>query len=369
MRTKFFLAATVIAGLSGCETFDPPPSPSVDGLDNGIMSTEPDAPFVIEFSEPIVKSSLRTKIVPYVVDSEGNLLDEQSNPDPEKFKETTLVAFNGAAPDDPDKSYGATFELTDKKLTITREKRFDVSAGHLALFEPGLADLDGHETVPRIRIPFTYQLPGGGPTQMPTGYYYFLINVDYISTQIQAFTYMKIDPVTGVWKAIFTNGNRLEALNKRPGCPSGCSGATPVCALLPSAHCAKPSEKQTTLEQYVDFLPDKDPPNGYVFVANGVVRDEPNATTAFGTAPFLIEVTIGTGGILVQAEDTKISGIFRLHDDGRWRGTGTASVKVVKLNGIGKDPTKGTFEAMSLTEDEVKAVESFGYPIPTLPAE
>ena len=348
----------------GCETFDPPPKPSVVGLDNGIMSTEPDAPFVIHFSEPIVKSSLQTKLVPYVKDAEGNLLDEQSPPDLQKFAATTLVAFNGAAPADQE---GVSFNLDAQSLTITRDERFDVSAGYLALFEPGLEDLDGNKTVPRVRIPFTFQLPGGGPTQMPTGYYYFLINVDYLATQIQAFTYMEVNPETGVWKAIFTNGNRLEALNTRPGCPSGCSGLTTICALLPSPHCVKPSEKQTALEQFVDFLPDKAPPNGYTFIANGVVRDEPNGTTAFGTAPFLIEVTIGSGGILVQAEDTKISGVFRLHDDNRWRGTGTANVKVVKLNGVGKDPTEGTFEAMSLTADEVKAVEAFGYEIPTLP--
>jgi hypothetical protein len=180
---------------------------------------------------------------------------------------------------------------------------------------------------------------------------------------------MQVDPETGVWKAIFTNGNRREALNQRPGCPASCPAATPICALLPSPACVKQSEKQTDLAQFVDFLPEPDPPYGYTFVANGVVRDEPNGTTAFGTAPFLIEVTIGTGKVKVQAEDTQISGVFAKDGEGRWRGNGTVSVAVVKLNGIGKDPTKGTFAAMSLTADEVEKVESFGYPIPVLPSD
>jgi hypothetical protein len=174
---------------------------------------------------------------------------------------------------------------------------------------------------------------------------------------------MKVDPETGIWRAIFTNANRLEALNSRPGCPSSCSSDTPVCALIPTPRCVKPSEKQTALDQYVDFLPETAPPNGYTFVVDGFARDEATGT-AYGTAPFLIEVSIGTGGILVQAENTVIVGEFK-QEAGRWKASGSLSVEVVKLNGTGSSGTKGTFDAMSLSDAEKNDVESFGSPIPT----
>lgn len=364
LRSAFFLGGLALVA-SACQEFDPPPKASVEGLDNGVMTIAPDAPFVVNFSEPIVKNSLRVKLVKAVMDPEENLLDEQDPPDLEGFKKNTLVEFDGKAPEDEERSYGGTFDFTETRLSIDPTKAFSIATPYLFLVEPGLEDLDGHATVPRNRSPFVYQLEGGGKTALPTGYYYFLMNVDFLAVQIQVFAYMVVDPETGAWRANFTNGNRLPALNKRPGCPSSCPTDTPICALVPSPRCAKPSEKQTALEQYVDFLPETDPPNGYFFIADGFARDEANQTTAFGTAPFLIEVTVGSGGILVDAENTRISGVFRHHDDDRWRGTGSLSVEAVKLNGVGKDPTKGTFEAMSLTADEVKTVESYGFPIPT----
>jgi hypothetical protein len=66
----------------------------------------------------------------------------------------------------------------------------------------------------------------------------------------------------------------------------------------------------------------------------------------------------------VSLEDTRLSGFFEQQIDGRWLGTGTISVGTVKLNGSGSAGTQGTFAAMSLGANEVKAVESFGYPIP-----
>jgi hypothetical protein len=371
-RRSACFAALFALALPACETFDPPPKPIVEGLENGVMKKEPNEPLVVRFSEPIVQSSLRLKLVKAVMDAEENLLDEQDPPDLKGFKASTLVAFDGEThkpsdePEETEKNYGGKFDLTATGLTIQPTKPFEVSTPYLMLVEPGLQDLDGHKTVPRIRLPFTYELQGGGPTTLPTGYYYFLLNVDYLAVQIQVFTYMDVDPVTGIWRARFTNGNRLAQLNARDECkPLSCGGDTPICALLPKPRCVKPSEKQTKLDQFVDFLPEAEPPNGYFFIADGFAKDETNGTTAFGTAPFLIEVTVGSGAILVNAENTRIAGVFRKHDDQRWRATGSLSVEVVKLNGIGKDPTKGTFEAMSLFPDEVEKVASYGTPIST----
>lgn len=363
--SRYTFAALVSLGSLGCQEFDPPPSAKVEGLDNGVMTSEPDAPLVLKFSEPFVKSSLRVKLVKAVMDAEENLLDEQSPPDPEAFKESTLVAYEAGDPENEDLSYGGKFELGEQSLSIDPNNAFAISTPYLVLIEPGLEDMDGNKTVPRTRVPFTYELKGGGATTLPTGYYYFLLDVDYLAVQIQVFTYMEVDPLTGAWRAHFTNGNRLAALNGRPGCPSGCGGDTPICALMPEPKCVKPSEKQTALDQYVDFLPESEPPNGYFFITDGFAKDEANQTTAFGTSPFLIHVTVGTGAIVVDAENTRIFGTFRKHDDNRWRATGSLSVETVKLNGIGSESTAGTFQAMSLFPEEVEKIESYGTKIPT----
>jgi hypothetical protein len=363
MRTGSFIFAALVLG---CQTFDPPPEVTIEGAENGVMTTQPDAPFVLRFSEPIKQSSFSAKLVEAVLDAEGNLLDEKDPPDLEGFAANTLVAFDGGDPGNEDKNFGATFTLTDDKLTMEVDAGFEISTPYLALIEPHLEDKDGHFTIPRQRLPFAFQLEGGGPTTLPTGYYYWVFDIEPppLQTQIQVYSYMQVDPLTGQWRAIFTNANRRPALNSRPGCPS-CSGDTPVCALIPAPRCLKPSEKQASLEEYVDFLPEPDPPDGYIFIADGFARDEPNGTISLGTAPFLIDITIGTGGIHIEAINTKVIGGFADDGSGRLLATGSISVDRVDLNGIAGDPTKGEFKAMSLTAEEVAAVEAFGYPIPT----
>lgn len=362
MRTSCFTFALLVLG---CQTFDPPPKVTIENVENGVMKTEPDAPFVLRFSEPIKRSTLKAKLVKAVLDPEGFLLDEKDPPDPAGFLANTLVAFDGADPENEDKSFGATFALSDDNLSMEVTTGFEISAPYLALVEPRLEDKDGHFTLPRQRLPFTFQLEGGGPTTLPTGYYYWLFDIEPppLQTQIQVYAYMQVDPATGQWRAIFTNGNRRPALNARPGCPS-CSGETPVCALIPTPRCLKPSEKQSALGEFVDFLPEPDPPDGYTFIADGFARDEPDGRITLGTAPFLIDITIGTGNIHIEAINTKVIGAFDDDGTGRLVATGSISVDRVDLNGIAGKPTKGEFKAMTLTAEEVAAVEAFGYKVP-----
>jgi hypothetical protein len=129
----------------------------------------------------------------------------------------------------------------------------------------------------------------------------------------------------------------------------------------------KPSLKQGDLSEFKDFLPEWDLPDGFTFIADGFVRDEPDGSIALGTAPFLIDIIVGSGGIEVRAEGTKITGTFVKdpNDSERWVANGSISVDVIKLNGNGADPTQGTFTAMNLKQSEVDEVESYGYSIPT----
>ncbi len=361
---RCLLLGAFVAPTVACETFDPPPEVTLSGVENATMTTTPDSPLVLRISEPFKRGTLKVKVVPAILDPDRNLLDEQSPPKLEEFKESILAAYDDARPGDENASYGAAVNVAGQTVTLTLDKPLGYSVPYFLLVEPGLEDLEGNKTVPRNRIPFTYALPGGGPTVFPTGYYYFLINVELLSTQIQTFVYMDVDPDNGVWRANFTNGNRLSPLNSRPGCPS-CSGTAPVCALIPSPRCVKPSEKQLALEEFVDFLPEKDPPDGYYFIADGFARDEADGSVAMGTVPFLIDISIGTGAVRITAEQTRMTATFAQDANGRWVGTGALTSEVVKINGFGEDPTKGTVEAMSLSQEEVDQIESFGFPIPT----
>jgi hypothetical protein len=354
--------------LCACEQFDPPPRVTIAQNDNGVMRTTPDAPLELMFSEPYVPSSLKMKVVKTRLDAEGNLFDEQNPPKLDDFKNTILVAFDGSRPDDESVSFGATFQRTSDRFVVEQTDPFGWAAPFMVLIEPGLEDQEGHVTLPRKRLPFTYELTGGGPNSLPAGYYYFLMNVDYLATQIQVYAKLEVDSVTGIWRALFTNANRLPALNTREGCPA-CSDPDPICSLYgPSGpSCVKPSVKQGTLDEYKDFLPEPTPPDGYTFAADGFARDEGPDTIAFGTAPFLIDITIGSGGINIRAEGTTVTGNF-VRDAGdpeRWMASGSLRVDVVKINGNGADPTAGTFTAMNLKAAEVAEIEAFGYPIPT----
>lgn len=357
---------TLLCAASACQTFDPPPSAKIVEAENGVMTSGPADPFTVEFSESFVKSSLRLKVVVSELDAEENLWDERPDPSQEEFDKRVVMAYEPAHAEDPERTFGGTFDLSGTTLRITPGAQLAYGVPYLVLLEPGLEDLEGNRTVPRTRLPFTHTLAGGGPNQLPTGYFYFLINVEFAATQIQTYTYMDIDPLTGGWRGIFTNANRLVELNGRTNCPS-CDDnpAFPVCALQPTPHCAAKSEKQTALEHYVDFLPEATKPDGYTFIADGFARDEPDGTIALGTAPFLIDIIYGSGNINIRAENSKVTAVFEKDAAGRWVGNGSIAVDVIKLNGNGSSGTKGTLTAMNLFDDEVQTVESFGVEIPT----
>ena len=79
----------------------------------------------------------------------------------------------------------------------------------------------------------------------------------------------------------------------------------------------------------------------------------------------MIDITIGTGAINIRAENTKVIGTFEQDSTGHWVASGSISVELIKLNGVGSEGTDGVFKATTLTSEEVAAVEAFGYPIPT----
>jgi hypothetical protein len=334
--------------LGACaETFDPAPSAIIVGNDNGLMTTERDAPLVVQFSEKIVRETLVARVVLAHLDLEENLPDERTPPDRAAFEADTLGLFSGK---DPAAARGGEFSLTEPAqgsvLTFAPTQSFAISTPYMLIIEPGLEDGAGHPTRTRIKIPFAFGLVcSAARASLPSGYYFFLLNVD----------------------PLFTNARRVPALNARAGCPSDCGDQ--ICRLYPegTSACVLPSAPMGSVDELLDFLPVPEPPDGFTFSAAGCAADQADGSVAFGTDPFVIDLSIG-GSIQVHTENTVVTGSFAADpgDPARLRAAGRVSVGLVQLNGQGTDSTQGTLAAINLFPEEVAEIESFGTPIPTL---
>jgi hypothetical protein len=359
--SKLTLSTAALAMLlAGCETFDPPPHAAIDGAVNGVMTTPRDAGLVIRFDEPVAPGTLRVRIVKDIRDGENDLLDEKSPPDPSGFEASILYRYDAgvAGP-------GVRFALGSNGTTLTVEPETPFPLAPLiAIVEPGLEDLEGNATKRRTRLAFSYVLTSGGPTMLPTGHYFYLINVDYLEQQLRLDSYIEVDQTTGEWKGQFTNAIRSPLANDRPGCAALGCGEDEICALhkLPPS-CVVRSERMLGLHEVLDFVPEDDPSNnGYSFPVEGYARDEVDGTIAFGTKPFDIQILLS--GIPIFVDNSLIGGQLLLSPEGQVSGTGSVGVEHVILDGEDQGPTSGRLEARSLTPAEVAEIEGHGKAIP-----
>ena len=366
------LASTCAIIPGACAEYDAPPSPQLVGENLGVMSTAPDAPLVLQFSEPVKAGSLKVKLIFAVqsegdLDTENSLLDEQDPPKTQKFRERTILAFDSSAPSNANRTFGGTSTLNGARtqLTMKPDQPLPVGTPLMVLIESGLSDEAGNETGQRIRVPIVFQAQGGGATTLPTGYYFMLMNVEPppLAQQLRFYAHIVVTPETGDWTGVFTNAARTEALNARPGCPS-CEGVESICALFPSARCVRPSENLGSLDEFLDRLPQPDTP-GFKFTTSGFAKDT-SAGIEFGTPPFDIDIDIGAGAINIVAVNTVITGLFKQdeNDPDRLQLSGSLKVDKVQINGVGEDPTQGTILGKTLSADDVAEVESFGTDIP-----
>src|SRR5688500_17462349 len=86
-RLRLFLVIALVLGFvlaasASCEEYEAPPRPVVEGLASGVL-TDPRAPLVIDFGTPIDPSTLSVKLVVIEADVEGNLRDEDADPETE----------------------------------------------------------------------------------------------------------------------------------------------------------------------------------------------------------------------------------------------------------------------------------------------
>jgi hypothetical protein len=279
---RFALSLLLLAA-PGCGYYDGPPRPSIDGAEDGVLD-DPKAPIVLRFSEPVVPSSLHVTIARYVTDVEGNLPNEDADPNTEL---DVLFEYQQNFP-----PTGGTAELVDDDtvLRIMPTAAMPIGPKLVLLVEPGLSDRLGHTTKTRKRVLFAYRfdLKCDKPTAVfRPGYYFLLADIkNPIQTQVQLFGSLDLDASTGKIRGQFTNADR----NMEKGrCPFDCPEA---CRTLPMPACVAPSERAGTVDEFPDYIPNAAPPAGYTFTADGCVADQPGGSTVFVTAPVDVIVQI-----------------------------------------------------------------------------
>lgn len=337
LATLVALSMALVLAVSGCQTYDSPPRPAIQGLTDGTLP-DPSAPLVIRFSEPVNVKTLKVKVVKLVTDIEGNLGDEDTDPNTSL---DLLYSFSET------EESGGVGEVSQDRTTLSI--RFDATPptgpSLAVLVEPGLSDDTGHKTGVRKRLVFGYKFDCGGvsaTSAFPSGVYFFVVNVEKpIQTQIQLYADIRVDESTGNVLAEFTNADRNPDPNR---CTPACM-TTEACRLLPAPQCVIPSTKAGDDDEYPDWVANAVPPTGYFFSATGCVSAK-DGVVRFANVP--TDVTIQSPAVTVIG--IQLSASFSTDAQGVFRGTGAlTATEVQPLNG----PGSGTMTARLIPPGEV----------------
>lgn len=345
--------ALTTALTTACEKYEPPPTATIVGLESAVLY-DAKAPIVVDFGMAIDPATLSLSIATYETNIEGDLGDEDDDPD------TTLHVLFGHNPLDGDIAGRIELANENRRVVLHPDSALPVGPKLVLLVEPGLESVDGRRRNNRTRIPFAYAVrcaPNANASRFVNGVYFVLLEVEQpLGTQIQLYGSINVDPNTGVLAATFTNADR-NADNSR--CPGGC-GAADACRLLPAPECVAPSTKAASVDEYSDFLPNPTPPTGYSFAVEGCVADGQNGT-GIVTAPAMM---------VVQSPAVTVAGLtmtafFGDGADGQPpRATGSLTADTVLLGTSAIGAGKGTMSARLIAPNEVPT----GVPMSKLPS-
>lgn len=336
------LSALALATLgAACERYEPPPTPQLVGLAGNVL---PDSkqPVVVRFGKPIEVASLRIKIAYFDTNLEGELPDEDADPD------TSLRAVLSHDPDDGDR--GGRMELAQGGdfVTLIPDAQLPVGPKLALIVEPGLRATDGRERHNRTVIPFSFAVKcsaGATANLMPSGVYFTLLEVqEPIGTQIQLFGVFDVDATTGRLTAQFTNADRNP---DRGRCTTLQCGASDACRKLPVEECVAPSTKAGTVLEWSDFLPNATPPTGYSFPVGGCAIDDTGAKGA-GVVTFPANMIVESPPVTVGG--LEMTAFFGADEGGVVRATGTLTAQAISLGGNLIGPGKGTMSAILVPE-------------------
>jgi hypothetical protein len=331
--------------LPACEEYDGVPYGHIAGLDNGSL-TDRTAPLVVAFDKPVLTASAKVEVVRLVLDQEGNLGDEDSDPNTSL---DTLFAYDGSSTDDPTGGT-ASWSQDRTQLTITPAVGFPVAEKLAVLLEPGLSDDRGHAYIARERLPFSYEvkLSCAPSADFTSGAYFFLADVKKpIAVQVQLLAIIDVDPATGKFVGEFVNADR----NKDPSrcAPAGLScNDTEACRTLPMPACVAPSEKAASPDEYPDFLPNYDPPTGFSFTVHGCVDGKSSDKTLFVNIPVDVHVQSPN----VSLTSTILTASFAKDDKGVLRGDGAIAADHVLLGTADSGKAEGVVSARSIPMGE-----------------
>jgi hypothetical protein len=135
MKLAFYFALRLAIGpiSASCEEYEPPPGASLEGLSSGALDlADPRGPLVVDFGMPIDPSTLFVKVALFEPDAEGNLGDEDADPNTELH---VLVRHDGEGHD-----LGARAELDPdrSKLRLLLDQSLPTDVPLVLLVEGGL---------------------------------------------------------------------------------------------------------------------------------------------------------------------------------------------------------------------------------------
>ena len=331
-------AAIAIAVAASCERYEAPPRPVIEGLVSGVLS-DPRAPIVVDFGTPIDPDTLFVKVALSEPDVEGNLRDEDSDP------ETELHVLVRRDPLEGDVGARAEVDAAAGRLTLALDSALPVGPKLVLIVEGGLRSTSGRVSKNRVRIPFSYVVKcAAGASKFASGTYFVLLDVEQpLGTQIQLLAFIDVDPATGALVGQFTNADR----NPEQKCPTACP-STDVCRLLPAPECVAPSTRAGTADEWPDFVPNAPPPVGYSFLVQGCAVDDGTASGVL-TAP----ATMVVESPKVTVEGLTMTASFAPGQDGLVRATGSLTADLVRLGTNPLGPGKGTMAAVRIPDDRV----------------
>lgn len=333
-----FATAIMIATAASCERYEAPPRPTIQGLVSGVLDN-PRAPIVIDFGTSIDPNTLFVKIALLDQDVEGNLADEDDDP------ETELRVLVRRDLNEGDLGAQADIDAAGGRLTLVLDSALPVGPKLVLIVEGNLRSPTGTVSRHRVKIPFSYVVKcAEGASSFASGTYFVLLDVEQpLGTQIQLLAYINVDPKTGGLVGQFTNADR----NPEQKCPTACP-STDVCRLLPAPECVAPSTRAGTVDEWPDFVPNAPPPTGYSFVVQGCAVDDETASGIL-TAP----ATMVVQSPAVTVEGLTMTASFAPGADGIVRATGSLTADVVRLGTNPLGAGKGSMSAVRLPDDRV----------------
>jgi hypothetical protein len=345
-RSAVLLVVVLLASVLGvfaCESYDSPPRVQIIGVTEGTLS-DPTAPLVIAFSEPVVDASLQVKVVRFQTDDEGTLLDEIPG------REAELEVFFERNPVGGDTGGFGLLSEDRRILTMEIDQTLPVGPRLAIVVEPKLRDDAGNETEVRTILTFGYDFEcvgGAIGDAFPSGGYFFVVDVELpIETQIQLWAWLDVDPETGLINGQFTNADRIQ---DPAHCGLDCNPETEACRTTPLVECVLPSTKAASEDEYVDFYPNNVTETAYSFNVQACVSALPDGSIGFGNIP--VDVKVPQPAVTVKG--INLSSAFALGGDGVLRATGSFTANTVFLGPADSGAGSGVLVARRVPDEEV----------------